>query len=72
MPLSSVSAPNLRLETAATPMGWTFAVHSDGRRVTKDQVSFDLNRADVAVNDHGVVLFYDRDVARTLLAMPRD
>lgn len=72
MRCSAVSPQSIRLVTASNPLGWTFAELPDGRRVTKTMVDFDLDRADVAVNTYGVVLFYDAALARTLLKLPVD
>ena len=46
---------------------WVFAEYEPGKRVTKDMVTFDINRMDVRVNVNGVVLFYNRDTAKMLL-----
>lgn len=61
---------NFRLHTSSNPSSWVFAEYEPGKRVTQDMVSFDLERADVHVNIHGVVHFYDTQVARQLLRMP--
>lgn len=58
------------LEQSQNPMSWLFAEYEPGKRITSDMVSFDLDRADVHVNVHGVVHFYDAWTARQLLGMP--
>lgn len=49
--------------------GWAFAEFVPGKRVTKDMVTFDTKRQDVRVNPNGVLLFYNFDTARRLLAI---
>lgn len=60
----------VQLQQSQNPSSWLFAEYEPGKRITADMVSFDLDRADVHVNNHGVVLFYDAMTARTLLRMP--
>ncbi len=61
-----------KFDTACHPSGWSFVnLTPDGeaftKRLTKDMLTFDLNRSDIQVNAFGVVLFHDRGTARSLL-----
>lgn len=63
-----------RLDTSANPLGWTFVeLSADGqlfsKRLTRDMVTFDTKRKDVRINVHDIVLFYNADTARRLLAI---
>ena len=63
----SGSLKTISFEVSMNPYGWVYAVDDQGRTVTKDMVSFDTDRGDVQVNEHGVVLFYDVHIAKALL-----
>lgn len=65
--LAEAAPPALRFDVSSNPLGWVVAEFGTGQRVLKDMVSFDLNRSDVQVNVHGVVLFHDTETAKTLL-----
>ena len=70
-PLRKFDPSKVRLEQSSNPSTWLYAEYEPGKRVTQDMVAFNLDRADIHVNNHGVVLFYDAFTARTLLGMPR-
>lgn len=58
----------IRFQVSDNPLGWVFAEHAPGQRITADMVSFDCHdRQDVQVNKYHVVLFYNKDTARALL-----
>lgn len=66
-----------RFDVSSNPSGWSFVeISEDGgrsfpRRLTKEMITFDtMGREDIQVNEHGVVLFHDRDTARRILSVP--
>jgi hypothetical protein len=57
------------MESAGINHVWVIAEYEPGKRVTRDMITFDTNREDVAVNKYGVVLFYDTTTAKCLLSI---
>lgn len=65
----TASGEAIRMEMSRNPAGWTAVSFPDGARLTKDMIDFDLDRPDIQVNIHGVVLFQDQDLAESLLGL---
>ena len=70
---ATLKATNMKYLVSMDSVGfnhsWVIAEYEPGKRVTRDMISFDTNREDVAVNKHGVVLFYDTTTAKCLLSI---
>lgn len=56
------------LHVSSNPCGWIYAEYQPGKRVLASMLKSGLDRLDVQVNVHGVVLFYDALSAHQVLS----